>query len=89
MNTQKHLYLNEVQLAIFQQLLTYESLLKKGYFLHIYRYHDGAMKVFLGRKEVWHCIDRFAFDTLPITTAKDVDEAINRWWQSIPDYCKK
>lgn len=89
MNTQKYLYNHEVQLAIFQQLLTYETLLKEVCIMDISRPSPGMFWIYVypaGHPEQAHS---GGVDPLPITTAKHVDEAVARWWQSVPDYCKK
>ena len=89
MTTQKPLFPQEVQLAIFQQLLAYETLLKERCRMDISRPSTGMIWIYVypaGHPEQAHS---YVIDTLPISTAKGVDEAISRWWQSIPVECKK
>lgn len=101
MTTQKHLYPNEVQLAIFQQLLTYETLLKEGCHLDIQKYPENiTMRATLWKKakpeeiphedpeKCWRVHRPYMFNLSKPYTAKDVDEAIYRWWQSVPAECK-
>lgn len=84
MTTQKHLYLNEVQIAIFQQLLTYETLLKEGYRMDISRPASWEFWIYVYPAGHPEQSTRTTINSHTLTTAKDVDEAICRWWQSVP-----
>lgn len=102
MNTQKHLYQNEVQLAIFLQLLAYETQLEEGCFLDIQKYPQNiSMRATLWEKakpadiphddpgKCWRVHRPYMFNLSKPYTDKDVDEAISRWWDSIPAECKR
>ena len=100
--TTKTLFPAEVQLAIFQQLLTYEHLLEDECYLDIQKYApDQMMRVTLWEKakpheipqddpsKCWHVHRPHLFNLMRIHTARELDEAISRWWENIPKEWKR
>lgn len=85
----KTLYPAEVQRAIFNQLITYESLLVDGYTMDINRPSDWAFWVYVYPKGNPMEGHTRKIDSTLYTTAKELDEAVSRWWKNIPKEWKK
>lgn len=85
----KTLYPAEVQRAIFNQLITYEHLLADGYSMDISRPTGGEFWIYVypnGHPELSAVA---MISTRSLTTAKKLDGAVSRWWESIPKECKR
>lgn len=83
------LYPAEVQRAIFNQLITYESLLADGYRMDISRPSSWEFWVYVYPKGYPDQSAVAMISTRSLTTAKKLDEAVARWWASVPNNCKK
>ena len=86
------LYPVEVQLDIFRQLLTYEHLLAPKWGMRITKDFDNYIYVRLWKAPRHHKdINSYSsgIDPRRLTTAKELDEAVARWWEAVPENCKK
>ena len=83
------LYPVEVQLAIFQQLLTYEHLLEEGYRMDINRPSSWEFWVYVYPKGNPMTSHTQKLDSTLYTTARELDEAVARWWENIPKEWKR
>lgn len=85
----KTLYPAEVQRAIFNQLITYENLLADGYSMDISRPSSWEFWVYVYPKGNPMESHSEMFPSRKYTTAKELDGAVSRWWESIPKECKR
>ena len=83
------LYPAEVQRAIFNQLITYEKLLAYGYIMDISRPSSWEFWVYVYPNRSPMEGHYRKIDSTLYTTAKELDEAVARWWESIPQECKR
>ena len=87
----KTLYPVEVQLDLFRQLLTYETLLKPEFRLRIDRFHRGALFVYVvknGTANIPAGCNTWTFEPT-LKTEKELDEAMATFWQEVPQKFKK
>lgn len=87
----KALHPHEIQIAVFRQLLTYETLLKPEYKLRIDRLHCGIIftyivKISRGTHNGCLC---WKLDPANISTSADVDKHLNLFWDDVPKYYKR
>lgn len=85
----KTLFPAEVQRAIFNQLITYESLLEDGYSMDISRTSSWEFWVYVYPKG--YPMESYSgmFSSRKYTTAHELDEDISRWWNNTPKEWKK
>lgn len=87
----KTLYPVEVQLDLFRQLLTYETLLNPEYRLRIDKFHTGSLFVYVIKNDTCGTpagVQTWTFEPTVLKTAKAIDEAMATFWQEVPQKFK-
>lgn len=87
----KALHPHEIQIAIFSQLLTCETLLKPEYKMSIDRCCNGTFLVYILRTDKGKPSTLFCWklERANISTSEDVEEHIRLFWEDVPNRYKK
>lgn len=86
------LYPVEVQSLLFRQLLAYETLLKPKYRLHIQKIVSDKLFVLIVKNDKWAdtaCAQTWAFDPHTLQTTKELDAALSKFWNEVPQKFKR
>lgn len=85
------LYPVEAQSLLFRQLLTYETLLKPEYRLRIQKIISDELFVLIIKTDKWASLayaQTWAFDPHTIQTTKELDAALAKFWNEVPQKYK-
>lgn len=85
------LYPVEAQCHVFRQLLAYETLLKPEYRLRIQKIISDELFVLIIKTDKWASLayaQTWAFDPHTIQTTKELDAALAKFWNEVPQKFK-
>lgn len=80
---------HEIQIAIFSQLLTCETLLNPEYKMSIDRRFPGTFLVYILRTYKGRPFFCWKLKPANISTSADVEDHIRLFWDDVPNRCKK